>query len=302
MLTEPPCNLCASTRSRVVYETALPEVRDPAGLAAALRCTNAQYRCFGRIVRCLDCGLMFRSPQEDDTEAGYAEVVDEEYLANEASRRATYEKSLRLMRSGGDEGGRLLDVGCYVGTFLDVARSCGWDVQGLEPSRWAAEVARGRYGLDVVTGSISEAELAPGSFDVVTLWDALEHLRDPRGSLERVREWLVPDGRLWLSTMNVEAAFPRLMGRRWPHYMRMHLWYFSRPTLRRLLEAAGFELMGIWPHVRVLQLGYLTGRLQCYGDWLAASTGAVVRALRLGDAMLPVSARDLVTIQARKLE
>jgi 2-polyprenyl-3-methyl-5-hydroxy-6-metoxy-1,4-benzoquinol methylase len=191
-------------------------------------------------------------------------------------------------------------VGCYTGTFLDQARTAGWQVEGLEPGEWASRIARERYHLRVTTGTVQEADWPGGSFDVITLWDVLEHLRDPRGDLGRVREWLAPGGLLWLTTMDVASAFPRLLGRRWPHYMRMHLWYFTRDTLARMLREAGFEPVGMWPHVRVLQLGYLAGRLQCYGNVVSSAATALVRLLHASEARVAVSLGDLITVLARK--
>jgi 2-polyprenyl-3-methyl-5-hydroxy-6-metoxy-1,4-benzoquinol methylase len=299
-LVEVTCNLCGSARYCVLMEAPLSDVPGPKDLAAALRCTTEEYGSFGRIVRCLDCGLIYRNPQESEIEGGYAEVVDEAYVSNEVARRATYEKTLDLMAREAPVGGRLLDVGCYTGTFLDLARAHGWHVEGLEPSEWAARIARERHGLMVTTGTIEQAEWPAGSLDVVTLWDVLEHLRDPRGGLERIREWLTPRGALWLSTMDVGSPFARLLGRRWPHYLRMHLWYFTRDTLRRLLSETGFETVGAWPHVRVLRLGYLARKLCCCGVAVGALAGGVVSLLRASEAQVSVSVGDVITVLARK--
>ncbi|MBL7183339.1 MAG: class I SAM-dependent methyltransferase [Anaerolineae bacterium] len=83
-----------------------------------------------------------------------------------------------------DPGRRLLDVGCHIGVFLGIAQERGWAAWGIEPSRWAAREARGR-GLQVIEGTLDDVHLAGESFDVITLWDVIEHLTDP---LRELRE------------------------------------------------------------------------------------------------------------------
>ena len=135
----------------------------------------------------------------------------------------------------------MLDVGCHLGMFLEVARERGWDVTGVEPSRWSVEQARDA-GLDVRHGTLETVHFPDESFDVVTMWDVVEHLPDPLAELKRMHRILRPDGLLALSTMNVDALFPRLAGRRWPWYMQMHLVYFSRRTLHNMLTKAGYRV------------------------------------------------------------
>lgn len=294
---EVPCGLCGSGRYRVLLDTPLLSPSDQE-LVEALRCTDARYNCFGRVVRCLDCGLVRRCPREKGIEAAYAGVVDEQYLENEDARRATFSRTLDLMQAAGAAPGRLLDVGCYVGTFLSIARERGWEVQGLEPSRWAAEVARSRYGLDVVTGSLERATWPEGHFHTITLWDVLEHLSDPLSGLQAAGRWLAPGGSLWFSTMDIRAALPRLLGRRWPHYVRMHLWYFSRDTLARMLSAAGLTLAGTWQHIRVLRIGYLAQRLHCMGRLVGSGACNVARLTGLEDRHLSIRSGDIITVVA----
>jgi len=296
-LAEVPCGLCGSRRYRVLLDTPLLSPSDQ-DLAEAIRCTSDRYHCFGRIVRCLDRGLVRRCPRETDIEAAYAAVADELHLENEDARHATFAGTLGLMQAAGDPTGRLLDVGCYVGIFLSMARERGWDVQGLEPSRWAAEMARSRYGLDVVSGAIAQATWPEGYFHTITLWDVLEHLSDPLAGLETVGRWLAPGGRLWLSTMDTSAALPRLLGRRWPHCMRMHLWYFSRDTLGRMLSAAGLTVSGTWRHTRVLRIGYLAQRLHCMGRLVGAAACATVRLTGLADRHVSIRSGDIITVMA----
>jgi SAM-dependent methyltransferase len=169
----------------------------------------------------------------------------------------------------------------------------------VEPSRWSADRARAR-GLQVVDGTLAAADLPEGSFDVVTMWDVVEHLADPLSELRRARRLLRPGGLLALSTMNVEAWFPRLLGRRWPWYMQMHLYYFTPRTLGRMLERAGFRMVEAVPHRRVVRLAYLVSRLEAYCRPLARGLEWLVERAGQSDRLVAVDLGDIFVTFARR--
>jgi 2-polyprenyl-3-methyl-5-hydroxy-6-metoxy-1,4-benzoquinol methylase len=159
--------------------------------------------------------------------------------------------------------GKILDVGCSVGFFLERARAEGWTTFGVEISNDTAELARAR-GLDVFTGTLEEAGLRPESFDVVTMWDALEHVEDPVATIAMAAEVLKEEGLLALSTPNIGGLFPRLSYRaarwtgRWPHpEPPSHLFQFSKTTISRLLSQSGLAPIQILD--RRIPLSYTFG-------------------------------------------
>jgi SAM-dependent methyltransferase len=138
------------------------------------------------------------------------------------------------------QGGALLDVGCGVGIFLEVAAASGFDVQGVEVSTWASEFARAR-GLQVSTGTLREAAYPAESFDVVTVNHVLEHLPDPLATLAEVRRVLRGGGLLVIGVPNFGSFAAILRRGRWRSLLPdQHLWQFTRGSLRNLLESAGF--------------------------------------------------------------
>ena len=94
--------------------------------------------------------------------------------------------------------------------MVELAQARGWDAWGVEPSTWASEQARGR-GLHVVTGTLSDAKVPENYFDVVTLWDVVEHLTDPAAELRNVHRVLKPGGVFAIHTIHIESMFARLM-------------------------------------------------------------------------------------------
>ncbi|MFT7667378.1 MAG: 2-polyprenyl-3-methyl-5-hydroxy-6-metoxy-1,4-benzoquinol methylase [Planctomycetota bacterium] len=234
-ISEPQCALCGSTEARLRFQDEPYSVLD-----------------------CLDCGLTYVSPQLAP-EALINEVYGADYWSSENPRthgygdyrgdqdliRKTFERRWSALQRFFPEPGRALDVGCATGSFLQLLRMQGWEVTGLEPSLPIALCAREQLGAEVVLNlTLEAAKLPEKSFDIVTLWDVLEHLPDPKAALIKVRRMLRPSGRLVIETQNIRSLFARALGRRWHHFKhREHLTHFHKDTLTRVLDEAGFQLI-----------------------------------------------------------
>ena len=291
-----PCNLCGSAAFAEIYPATL---RGRRALQELCACTSSAYGIREAIVRCTECGFVFQNPQPipDDLIEAYELVVDTRYDQEREGRIHTFTRSLRELEEYCGRG-RLLDVGSHLGFFVEVADKAGWDAQGIEPSEWAAATARHR-GLPVKQGSIDD--LVPdASYDAVTLWDVIEHLADPMDAIARLNGMLKPGGVLALSTMDVDAHVARLLGSRWPWYMQMHLFYFSRRTLRALVERSGFEVLEIRRHRRIVRIAYLVSKLDGRIGRFYEPLRRIVDASGLGQVLVGVDLGDIVTLYARK--
>src|SRR6266540_1930934 len=294
-----PCNLCGSTAASEVYASRLPDLGDR-DVQEIFACTSSAYGECGPIVRCGACGFMYQNPQPDPTWvlSAYEDVVDTRYDDEREGRVHTFGRELDLLARFGAPG-RLLDIGSHVGVFVEVAISKGWRAEGVEPSRWAAEVARSR-GLAVTCGTVEDLEAELESYDLVTLWDVIEHLPDPSAELGRLGTLLRPGGLIAISTMDVDALVARVLGRNWPWYMQMHLYYFSRRTLARLVENAGYDVVEVRRHRRIVRASYLLSRLERRLGRVYPPLARLVDGLGLGGRLVPVDLGDIITLIARK--
>jgi dolichol-phosphate mannosyltransferase len=284
------CNFCGAEKYKILYPGDPRQLGDLP--AQAFRCTSEGHGDFTNIVQCGQCGLLYQNPRETEaiTEAKYAGVVDPTYEQEAEGRRRTFRIVLDRIRQHAAPPGRVLDIGCYIGVFLDVARAAGWQTAGVEPSTWAAGKAAAQ-GHAVSNSSLQNFEAAE-SFDLVTLWDVVEHLHDPQEQLRLAFRALKPGGVFALSTMNVGSLFAKLAGRHWPMYMRMHYYYFTPATLGRMLTAAGFEVLAVEPHQRVVSLRYLIrkvfsllGPLAVVGRVIGYPLGGIFVTVDFGDNM-----------------
>ena len=243
------------------------------------------------IVGCAGCNMAYvgQDPAGIDFQALYGEgyytggsdAVFADYVGQEAARRAHARRKLWLLRTLPPRlpaSGRLLDVGCAAGFFLAEARAF-YEVQGVELSDWSSAYARDQLGLPVITGTLQQAALPAASFDIVTLWDVIEHVPDPIPLLAEAARVLRPGGRLVLSTGDWGSAYAQARQADW-HLMTppWHLSFFSRATMAEAGRRAGLALThcaseGVagdgpfWRH----RAGLLLGRLLDRGDILRMS-------------------------------
>jgi 2-polyprenyl-3-methyl-5-hydroxy-6-metoxy-1,4-benzoquinol methylase len=224
-----------------------------------------------RVVDCPSCGLRFLSPRVAAEEAarlyegeryfedgglsgGYAS-----YAAMEPLLVRTFVRRLKLL-SRPRPGARLLDVGCGPGAGLAAARALGWEPFGLDPSAAAVAAASTRFPERVRLGSLSDRLFQPHTFDVITLFDVVEHLYDPRRLAHDLDAHLSPAGRLLITTPNCESLLSRLTGRRWVSYkIPEHVIFYSPRTLREALRPL-FELERVRACGQLASLDFLFER------------------------------------------
>lgn len=209
------------------------------------------------VVECEACGLVYVTPRLEATvlpdvyDTGYWESPDPssrgygDYVGDAELYLKTFRVRAGFISGFIDEPGRVLDVGCAAGFFLAVMAERGWQVEGVELSPAIAAHACERLGPSRIhVGRLEDADFAPGSFDLVTLWDVVEHVEDPVALLKRVSSLVRPGGAVLIETQNVGSRFARLLGSSWQHYKHLeHLYHFSPETVSRLLHDAGLEVV-----------------------------------------------------------
>jgi 2-polyprenyl-3-methyl-5-hydroxy-6-metoxy-1,4-benzoquinol methylase len=232
-----------------------------------------------RIRRCPECSVGFVYPRLSGSELlsqyspkyfeeKYDKTQESEYV-NVHSWRAKIAMCLRRVnRLRRARAGLLLDVGCGRGWFLDAARERGWQVQGLELCAEVAQSTMERVRTQVYIGSIFdiEVELPSETFDLVTMFDVIEHLEAPLAALRICHRILKPGGALAISTPNLRGLGCRLLGAKafavWPDE---HIFYFGPTSMKRALQLADFTDMEIasreiYPENAATMLSGLLGR------------------------------------------
>ena len=208
-----------------------------------------------RLVTCDSCGQLYQSPRPTQTAIGrYYPAAYQPF--GQAIEDATTSGFLRWLKHRQlrtrcvqvarlRNSGALLDVGCATGLFLNEMRRYGqWRLAGIEVEARAAAYAADRFDLDVFNGQIANAPWPARSFDVVTLWDVLEHLPDPGDALRRLGKLLAEGGVLIASVPNLDSVDAARFGRYWTGLdAPRHFSVFRKRDFVRLLEEAGYRVM-----------------------------------------------------------
>lgn len=233
-----PCPMCGADDSALVFEGG--DLLHPGEETFKLN-------------RCRVCDHYYLNPRPSVEQIGdyYPEdympfqsaIEDEQQWWKRLDRRHGRYRRCKPVHQAAGKAGRLLDVGCATGVFMDGMRHFGWEVEGVEPTAYAAAYARERFGFTIFEGRLEDAPYPDSSFDAITLWDVLEHVHEPREVLTHINRLLQPGGLLVMSLPNPDSLEARLLGRYWAGWdLPRHLNLYRPAQLRKHLTQMGFTV------------------------------------------------------------
>jgi 2-polyprenyl-3-methyl-5-hydroxy-6-metoxy-1,4-benzoquinol methylase len=266
-LTAQPCPVCDSFCNTIKYEPWVYESSPQKLYGAASGIPGTQY-----LVTCIDCGMIFESPRYDA-----ATIINGYKQSNESGHDSQYSMRVKSFVNALTKnahllpapGSKVLDIGTAGGAFLDAANQFGYDAFGMEPSEDL--VARGKSrGLKIEQGVIESHSYGYGSFDMVTLWDVIEHLPDPKSALIEIGRLLKPGGTLLINFPDIGTVQAALAGRRFWWILSVHLHHFSRHSISNICAKTGFDVFHFRRYWQILEFGYLENMAVHYKIPLAA--------------------------------
>lgn len=247
------CNICNSKGYKILYksnyDTELVERQ------------FSQYSVYCDIVKCNKCGLIYESPREK-IDIINRRLVTELYPIKVVAiqeRSRFFEIYIKNIKKNIPLSGKLLDIGCNIGDFMYLMQKERLEVYGIEPSFYAAQRAEKIFGLKIINDVVDDAinNFSDEFFDIVTMWDVIEHLSDPRNTLYKINKKLKKGGYLCITTHNINSLFAKISRAGYPHLMYQHFYHFSDKTLKTILNMAGFEISKIEIFNKRWSIGYL---------------------------------------------
>jgi SAM-dependent methyltransferase len=234
--------------SGVIARSYGPELCAICGQAGAQELLRAPDRLHGRqakytLVRCPGCSVVWLShpPTSEEMHLHYTDAYHKLISAAGEDSPSRWRDRLQALRQH-KQSGTILDLGCSSGGFLGFFRGDSWKMYGIEMSADCARRAEERTGAHVFVGDIPDAPFAPESFDVITCFDVLEHLYEPRRVMKKVEEWLKPGGIFYVQVPNIDSAEARVFGSYW-HGLELprHLFHYSPASLKFLAHSVGLR-------------------------------------------------------------
>ncbi len=225
-LVEVSCNICNSKAKEIISKTNI-----------------------GNIVRCKKCGLFYRNPRlsdRDEKDKYKHQIYDESCgIVEDKTKKEIFVSILNKLEH---HKGKILDIGCADGYFLALARERGWEPYGIEISDFLLRKARESLGGKQIIGvPLKMANFPPNSFDVISMWDVLDHLTDPLGELKEIGRILKKKGLLIIRVRNM--AYHILMIKLFKNNFLgiiqnpavFHLYGFNNKNMKVLLEKANLS-------------------------------------------------------------
>lgn len=239
-------------------------------------------------------GYLHRGVEGGARLAGYFD-----YEAERALHLRNFARNLEILRAYG-AGGSLCDVGCASGHFLAAAGASGrfTGLAGVDVSAEAIAAVKERVGCPAWVGSPT-AMAPPGRFDVVTMWETIEHLERPVEALAALRGWLTPGGLLAVGTGDNASPLARALGRRWWYLVPPdHCVYFNRRALGVALARAGYEVCG-WARISAHWVSAANVVMKLLRSFDAPAGAAVRLARPLARVPLPIVHGTTIVALAR---
>jgi SAM-dependent methyltransferase len=254
------------------------------------------------VVRCCECGQLITNPRPTSAsigrfyEGGLYEQQESALKKRVVSPLMRFMHLLRFRSvSSIKQGGRLLDVGCGKGKFLDVAATKGWETWGIEPSKRSNKLTENRSGTKIIEGKFEDTNVPDNYFDAVTMWHSLEHFFSPLEVLEQVNRKLKDNGVLVVRVPNSDSWDAKWGRGKWFHLdVPRHLYHFTPSTLTMILRRAGFQPVNI---STVSYEDNPIGVLQTLMCLLGFRQGSVFRFIKgdFGDDGETMKKKDLLT-------
>jgi len=208
--------------------------------------TNQIYKGNFNLVRCKNCGLVYINPRPSKKDI--LQYYSHQYYGFEDTDIGAY---LRRRKAGEYiqkfvKSGKILDIGSGKGLFLSVMKELGFESYGIEFSPIAANFARKTYEVNVFNGELEEAKFPSEYFDIVTMWQVLEHLSYPLESLQEIFRIMKKNGLLIIAVPNFSSIQSRIFRDKWyPLDLPRHLYQFEPKTLRKMFLKTGFKIVKI---------------------------------------------------------
>ncbi len=205
-----------------------------------------------RFVECTTCGTFRQDPRlpweslakfypENYTAYDYIAAENKNIIADKIRNRGNRKRRRAIEQY--QPGGRLLEVGCGTGAFIqELLKAGNWTVEGIEPGEKAALHVRNSLNIPVIHGLFEEADLESGAYDAIVMWCVLEHLENPVKSLQKSYSLLKNGGWLFFSIPNYECLEAKFFGEFWAGWdLPRHMYVFPRPVLLQVLDEIGFR-------------------------------------------------------------
>lgn len=292
------CPICNSRKTFLKYKNNLKQSINDFQVA------NNYFGLHGNVYKCRECNLGWINDNDLTGQllSGYQrstfdDMYEKEYKGRKKTAKALIKKLQKIQPNG-----KILDIGCYTGVFLQSAQEMGYLPFGVEASPIAIKIATLRVAGNLRQGMAEDIlpQYPNNFFDIITLIDVIEHLNNPRQILQLCYSKLKKGGVIVVSTPDFSSYVSRIQGENWHAILPHHLFYFSFGNLHKMLGQENFTINKKSHFGRYFTLGYLAWCLRGFNELISRAVILIVKIFKLERIIIPVNLFDQLIIFAQK--
>lgn len=212
-----------------------------------------------RIVKCKNCKFIYLNPRikQKIIDKSYSFSKDRKFISQNQNRIKTFKNTLSLISNQIDfSNKKILDIGSGGGAFLKACKDRNITAEGIEPNKWLVNYSKKKYGINISTKNLNKVNK---TFHIVSLFDVLEHIPNIKLAINKIYKLVKKDGFLIINVPDHNSLARKILKKNWPFYLTVHLHYFDKKSLSKLLEKK-FALVFSKPYWQVLELSYVLER------------------------------------------
>ena len=212
-----------------------------------------------RIVKCKNCKFIYLNPRikQKIIDKSYSFSKDRKFISQNQNRIKTFKNTLSLISNQIDfSNKKILDIGSGGGAFLKACKDRNITAEGIEPNKWLVNYSKKKYGINISTKNLNKVNK---TFHIVSLFDVLEHIPNIKLVINKIYKLVKKDGFLIINVPDHNSLARKILKKNWPFYLTVHLHYFDKKSLSKLLEKK-FALVFSKPYWQVLELSYVLKR------------------------------------------
>lgn len=234
-LKEIKCPLCRTENAHFLYKMEIGSI--------STRSIKNEMEDVGNIYKCCNCSFIFKEIESTNINLGdyYANLTYDYYQSLHGDGRYKEHAMMARLINKNLFSGKILDIGCGTGEFLNILSPEKWEKWGVEPAKFTNEILE-KNGIKAVTSGFMESDLPNNYFDVVTMFDVIEHIDNPVNYIKLIKKVLKDDGIVLVATPNVTSLMAHLSGKYWYHFSPIgHITFYNPKILKKIMQKEGFE-------------------------------------------------------------